>query len=41
MSAQMTTQQETTMPLFASLGPISPEAQSELEKLGWESRKLD
>ena len=41
MSTQMATQQETTMPLFASLGPISPEAQSELKKLGWEARKLN
>lgn len=41
MSAQIAAQKETTMPLFASLGPISPQAQSELKKLGWEAQKLD
>ena len=41
LSAPMAAQQETRKPLFASTGVISAEAQAELGKLGWESRKLD
>jgi hypothetical protein len=41
ISAPMAAQRETKMPVFASLGVISPMAQSELKKLGWESRMLD
>ena len=41
LSAPMAAQQETKNAVFASTGVISAEAQAELGKLGWESRKLD
>lgn len=41
VSAEVAAQQETRKPVFASLGAISPAAQSELQRLGWETQKLE
>jgi hypothetical protein len=41
LSAEVSAQHPKRLKLFASVGALSPPAQAELKKLGWQILKLD